>query len=298
MYCRPDFDTNDGASDRLSPGEIESVVRHLAGRHGLSKVRLTGGDPTARGDLVEIIERVAGVPGVRELAMTTNALSLASRAADYVAAGLQRVNISLDTLDARMFARMTGVDGLQRVLDGIDAALAAKLTPVKINTVVLRDENLDDLPALVDFAATRGVEVRFIELMPMGPLANRWAERYVTAAEMRSVLQPHVTEWRPIEQGADSATRFDVTLRDGRRARIGFITPMSCNFCAACNRVRITADGSLYPCLMDEPRGNLMPAIRPRFDAERFDELLRVGFAAKQSQHPQRGFAVMTHIGG
>jgi len=298
VYCRPDFDNNDCANDRLTPGEIEAVVRHLAARHGVTKVRLTGGDPTARGDLAEIITRVAQLPGVREVAMTTNGLTLASRARDYAAAGLRRVNVSLDTLDPRTFARVTGIDGLRRVLDGIDAAIDAGLTPVKLNTVVLRDENFADLPAIVSFAADRGVETRFIELMPMGPLADHWAERYVTAAEMRRVLDPHVRDWRPMEQGADSATRFDVTLRDGRRMRVGFITPMSCNFCAACDRVRITADGSLYPCLMDEPRGNLMPAIRPRFDAERFDALLRHGFAGKRAEHPQQGFAVMTHVGG
>jgi GTP 3',8-cyclase len=297
VYCRPDFHRND-PSGILTPAEIEALVGHLVGSHGVRKVRLTGGDPTFRGDLLEIIERVGGVPGLGDVAMTTNGLSLASRAADYREAGLKRVNVSLDSLDPERFERMTGVAGMERVIAGLRAALDAGLAPVRINTVVLRDENLEELPALVSFAAELGVEIRFIELMPMGPLADRWKERYVPAARMQRELSEAVAEWARRPQGSESATRFDVTLHDGRRSTIGFITPMSCNFCAACDRIRITAQGTLYPCLMDRPAGSLLPAIRPVFDGELFDELLADGLRAKAPEHPQEGFAVMTNIGG
>lgn len=297
VYCRPDFHTNH-APDMLTPDEIEAVVRHLVECHGVRKVRLTGGDPTARADLIEIIGRLARIPAIDDLAMTTNGLSLAARAHDYARAGLGRVNVSIDSLDPASFAAMTGVDGLARVLRGIDAAIDAGLTPVKINTVVVRDQNETEVPELVHFAARRKVAIRFIELMPMGPLGEQWAERYVPAEEMRAILDEIVSDWTPTPQGSDSAKMFRVRLHDGASADIGFITPMSCNFCSACNRVRIASDGSLYPCLMDKPAASILGAVRPRFDAAVFDSILRAGLSVKASEHPSRGFVTMTIIGG
>ncbi len=297
-YCRPDWLRHGGRSGQLTPAEIEAVVRHLVRRHGLTKVRLTGGDPTARPDLIEIIERVAGVDGLRDLAMTTNGLSLARHAESYRRAGLQRVNVSLDSLNPSTFARMTGVDALPRVLAGIDAALDAGLRPVRLNTVVLAGENDHELPELVRFAAARDLEIRFIELMPMGPLADRWAERYVPESAMRRRIDPIAEAWSSIDQGHDSARRYRIRLTDGRRVTVGFITPMSCNFCAACNRLRLTSDGKIYPCLMDEPRGSFLPAVRPTFDGDFLDRLLAAALSAKAAEHPAQGVAVMTTIGG
>ncbi len=297
VYCRPDFHTNH-APDMLTPNEIEAVVQHLVTRHGVRKVRLTGGDPTARADLLEIIRRLARLPGVDDLAMTTNGLSLASRAQAYRDAGLDRVNISLDSLDPAQFASMTGVDGLDRVLRGIDAALKAGLTPLKINTVVIRDQNESQLPALVRYAAYKGAAIRFIELMPMGPLGAQWAERYIPAEDMRASLDEVVADWTPTPQGSDSAKVYRAQLRNGAPVDIGFITPMSCNFCSACNRIRIASDGSLYPCLMDRPTASILEAVRPHFDPDAFDDLLRAGLAEKAPEHPSHGFVTMTIIGG
>jgi GTP 3',8-cyclase len=297
VYCRPAFDSHHPRA-LLTADEIGCVVRHLAARHGVHKVRLTGGDPTARPDLVNIIRHIAAIPGITDLAMTTNGLSLAAHAREYAQAGLRRVNISLDSLDAEQFARITGIDGLDHVLAGIDAAAAAGLRPIKLNTVVLRGRNEDQLPDLVRFAAGRGLAIRFIELMPMGPLADDWDDRYLPADAMRRQLDAVVKTWTPLPREAESAACFDAALADGRRVEIGFITPMSCNFCAACNRLRLTCDGSVYPCLMDEPRGSIMPAVRPRFDAAMFDDILEQALAAKAPEHPAQGVAVMTRIGG
>ncbi len=304
VYCRPGFDRNPVGEERLTPSEIEAVVRHLVEHYGLRKVRLTGGDPTSRPELIDIIQRVAAA-GVSELCMTTNGLTLARRAERYAAAGLRRVNVSLDSLDRDTFAALTGVDGLRAVLAGLDAADRAGLV-VKLNTVVVRGHNEADLPGLLRFAAGRGWPLRLIELMPMGPLADRWEERYVDEAGMRRALAPVVARYEALEQGRAAARPYRVWLRGGGVGEVGFITPMSCNFCGDCDRLRLDAGGGVYPCLMDEPRGSVLGAVRPYgtregegcLDAEAFDEVIAAAYRAKAEVHPAVGFGTMTHIGG
>ncbi len=282
----------------MSPPIIERLIRHLVQRWGLRKVRLTGGEPTTRPDLIEIIERLSRLDGLGDLAMTTNGLTLARHAAAYRQAGLHRINVSLDSLDGQTFHRMTGVRGPDSVMAGIDAARAVDLCPIRLNTVVVAGENDRQLPDLVYFAAERALEIRFIELMPMGPLADRWAERYISERVMRDRLAPIVRQWQPIAHNHDSARRFCARLHDGRQVAIGFITPMSCNFCATCNRLRITAAADVYPCLMDKPRGNLAAALTPRFDGEHLDRLLVDCLQFKAREHPASGFTTMTVLGG
>lgn len=297
-YCRPSTHNNPRDEARLTPDEIGRLVGHLAERHGVTKVRLTGGDPTSRPDLVKVIGRVASVGKITDLAMTTNGLTLERMAGRYRDAGLGRVNISLDSLDRQRFAGMTGVDGLERVLAGIDAAASAGLGPIKLNTVVVRGENEGELAGLVGFAAERGVEVRFIELMPMGPLASDWHGRYVPAAEVKARLSETMRFDSRLPQGHDAARRYRVSLADGRSATVGFITPMSCNFCAECNRVRIAADGKIYPCLMDQPAGSVLAGLRPGFDPDRVDACLAAALENKRAEHPASGPATMTELGG
>lgn len=298
VYCRPGVLPTPASESILSADEIVQIVRHLVRRHGLQKVRLTGGEPTARRDLSEIVRRLSREAGVEELSLTTNGLLLERLAQPLADAGLQRINVSLDSLDADRFERMTGVDGLARVLAGLEAAGRAGLRPIKTNTVVVRGQNDHELPALLAFAAEHDVEIRFIELMPMGPLASQWFDRYVPEAEMRERLDPHVAEWVDVPRDAGSAKRYHARLPSGRTARVGFITAMSCPFCDRCDRIRIGADGSYYPCLMDSPHGTLIDAVRPVFDAERFDAILRDGLTTKAAEHPAVGRGVMIQIGG
>ena len=296
-YCRPTFDRNE-SRDEITVDEIESISRHLVQNFGVTKVRLTGGDPTARTDLLHIIKRLASIPGLNDLAMTTNGLTLATHAAAYRDAGLSRLNVSLDTLDPVTFAEMTGTNTCFRVLEGIRRAAGIFPGKLKLNTVVLRNQNLQHLPDLLDFAVELGVEIRFIELMPMGPLAANWEDRFVAETEMRQVLDARVDHWTMLPTTKESARRFVATLHDGREATVGFITPMSCNFCSNCDRLRIASDGAIYPCLMDAPAGNLMSAIRPAFSADRFDAAIAAAYADKRAEHPHDGVATMTHIGG
>ena len=297
-YCRPGFDRNPVGEQRLSPSQLRDLTAHLAATRGLTKVRLTGGDPTSRAELLEILGLIAGVPGVTDLAMTTNGLTLQRNAHRYAAAGLNRVNVSLDTLDPGRFRGMTGVPGPDRVLRGIDAALAAGLG-VKLNTVVIRGQNDTDVPEMLSYAADHGVPLRLIELMPMGPIAADWHRRYAPESHMRAVLAPTVTSYTPLPQGRSAARSYRVGLADGRTAELGFITPMSCNFCEACDRLRLDAAGRVYPCLMDEPRGDLA-RVWPggAFDPTAFDAALSAAYDQKSTEHPALGVATMTHIGG
>lgn len=301
-YCRPQRIVSTRGEPTLTAAELERLVRHLVQSAGVRKVRLTGGDPTSRADLIEIVSRLARIRGIEDLAMTTNGLTLTRQAALLREAGLARINVSLDALDRQLFADITGVDGLDRVLSGIDAAQRAGLSPVKINCVVVGGTNDDRLGEMVTFAADRHLEVRFIEMMPMGPLAASWSRRYVSAATMRLRMADTVAAWRGVSAAPGpgehaAARRYEARLRDGRVARVGFVSPMSDHFCDGCNRLRITASGDIYPCLMDEPRGNLLNAAQAG-DMAAVDEALDAAFARKQATHPEVGHAVMTHIGG
>ncbi len=295
IYCRPAIHNPPHRRNLLTCDEIEQLVRHLIFRHGLRKLRLTGGEPSARPELIEIIERTARLP-LADLAMTTNGLTLARDARRLKDAGLKRVNVSLDSLAPRQFAQLTGVDALPRVIDGIHEAIAVGLK-VKLNTVVVRGSNDQELSDLLTFAASLNLEIRFIELMPMGPLAGQWLDRYVPEAAMRKALANVVNEFIPLSTGSEAARRYRCNLVAGGETTVGFITAMSHPFCDACDRIRISADGGFYPCLMDAPAGNLMSAIRP-FAPDRLDELLRAGLAHKAPMHPASGHSPMIQLGG
>jgi cyclic pyranopterin phosphate synthase len=296
-YCRPAV-RDRGDRPVLTLEEIVALARHLVVRHGVTKVRLSGGEPTSRPDLPWLVRRLSGIEGLVDLAMTTNGLSLERQAAALAEAGLGRVNVSLDSLCRQNFERITGIDGLDRVLCGLDAAAAAGLSPVKLNVVVVRGENDHELPALVEFAAQRQLEMRLIELMPMGPLADRWEQRFVSEEVMRQSLADTVVSWEPLPTEAESARRFSVGLNNGRRAILGFIAAMSRPFCDRCNRIRIASDGSFYPCLMGPAGATLLPALRPVFNPAAVDELIKAHLSEKAAQHPIAGVAVMGDLGG
>ncbi|MEM1026785.1 MAG: GTP 3',8-cyclase MoaA [Planctomycetota bacterium] len=299
-YCRPDFDRgHDPAA--LDADDYAFLIRHLHRRFGLRKVRITGGEPTIRRDLPEIISAVREA-GVQDVAMTTNALTLARDAQRLREAGLSRLNVSLDSLNAQRFAALTGVDGLHRVLEGIEMAVQVGFDAIKLNTVVIAGQNERDLPALLRFAAQRGLAIRFIELMPMGPLADSWDHRYVSAERMRAALRETVRSWEcdatvPGARVSDAARMWTAHLRNGDVARVGFITPMSQHFCDTCDRLRITAEGDIYPCLMDQPRGNLRDAVRFR-DDDWVNREIATAYGQKRAVHPAVAPGIMTHIGG
>ncbi len=246
-YCLPDGKTAFTPHDNfLTADEIVRLVSVFA-EEGVWRVRLTGGEPLLRKDILEIARGVSDLPGIRKVVLSTNGVLLARLAKPLRAAGISGVNVSIDTLDPETFVRMAGEDFLARVLDGLEAAIDAGMAPVKINTVILRGVNEGDIERVADLSARLPVVVRFIELMPTGANHAQQADRFVSNDEIRARLF-NGGAWREeiVPERAGPARYY--TRADGR-GTIGFVSPLSHNFCSNCNRLRLTARGELRTCL-------------------------------------------------
>lgn len=260
VYCMPaDGVQTIPRADILTFEEIARAVR--AGvTLGLIKVRLTGGEPTVRADLPVLVRMLRQIAGLAEISMTTNAARLPELAMPLKSAGLDRVNISLDTLNRDRAAALARRDVLPAVLAGIDAAILAGLTPIKLNAVVIRGQNDDELADLLAFAHERGAEMRFIEYMPMGEARHGVASQTVTATEMRQRLSARFDLTRDDSRDPRDPARGWICRRTGARA--GFITSVSEDFCDTCNRMRLTAEGGLRPCLHQDAEVDLRSILR------------------------------------
>lgn len=242
----------------LSCDEIERLVR-CAVRGGVEKVRLTGGEPLVRPGLTALIARLRRIKGLGEIAMTTNGTLLARAAGDLKAAGLGRLNVSLDSLDPETFAAVTRGGSLDDVLSGLEAADAAGL-PIKLNTVVMRGINDAEAPRIARFGLERGWSVRFIEYMPMGCGAADWRERFVPGAETLARLEAAFGPLQAVGGGAgDPARRYRVP---GYEAAIGLISSISEPFCGTCDRLRLTADGRIRSCLLAPGEADVRSLLR------------------------------------
>ena|SRR5579872_1471065 len=245
VYCRPS--RSDGYMDRRLDDEAwKTMVRGLV-RAGVRRVRITGGEPLLHPRVVDLVAFVAA-QGVEDLALTTNATVLDRLARPLRDAGLRRLTISLDSLSPERFWRITRGGRLERVLAGVEAATQAGYEELKINTVVLRGENDDELPDLVTWAWQRGIVPRFIELMRVGEGANLPAEKLFTAREMRARLVSLLTD-EPGQPQPDRGPAKYVPSRHDPRLRVGFITGSTDTYCDACDRLRVASDGTLRPCL-------------------------------------------------
>lgn len=243
-------------SDILSYEEIERVARVCVERYGFGSIRLTGGEPTVRAHLPVLVGRLAAL-GV-DLSMTTNGATLAASAGDLRRAGLGRVNISLDSLRSDRFAKITGRDALDKVLAGIDAALAAGFAPVKINCVVVRGVNHDEVLDLAELGRNKGIEIRFIEWMPLDG-DGQWSQSQVVPAG--EILAEVGRRWPlvAVARGAAPAERF--AYADGR-GHVGIIGSVTEPFCGSCDRVRLTAEGQLRNCLFAVREADLRQVLR------------------------------------
>ena len=249
-YCMPEDSTPDdliGARNRMSFPEIETLARSFV-RHGVRKIRLTGGEPLLRRNLAHLIARLKDIDGLQDLALTTNGSLLAAQASDLRQAGLDRITVSVDALDAGTFKQMSGGRGdIATVLAGIDAAKRAGFDAIKINCVVQRGVNEQQMLPLLDFCLSQGHVLRFIEFMDVGS-CNSWQPEQVFSVHDMHALIGTRHRLQPLRQHAvgEVAERYAV---DGGRGEVGFIASVSKPFCGDCNRARISADGKLYTCL-------------------------------------------------
>ncbi len=261
--------------------EIERLAR-LFVRSGVEKIRLTGGEPLVRKDVEQLAARLASIPGLRTLAMTTNGLLLPKKLPALHSAGITQFNISLDTLDACKFESITRRKGLELVLQAISMAIEYGYNPVKVNCVVMRGFNEDELPAFVAMTADKPVEVRFIEYMPFD--GNEWNEaRLMPYAEMLDRVRSSFPNLVRLQEGPnDTARTYKVP---GCRGAVGFITSMSNHFCATCNRLRITADGNLKVCLFGREEINLREVMRSGASDDELIACIREGVQRKKAAH-------------
>jgi cyclic pyranopterin phosphate synthase len=270
-YCMPEEPSWFPRDEILSYEEVARLARIFMSR-GVRKFRITGGEPLLRRDLPELIRMLADTPGVEELSLTTNGLLLDELAGDLVEAGLQRINVSLDTLVPERFRALTRRDGLDRVLRGLDRARALGLEPVKINTVLLREVNDDEVVPLVTTARERGWELRFIEFMPLENGGTWDLSRVVSGQEVKRAVE---ARW-PLEPDPESdpnapATRF--LFADGGGA-VGFINSVTEPFCEDCSRLRLTADGKLTTCLYATRETDLKTPLRTGSSPEAMEQLI------------------------
>jgi cyclic pyranopterin phosphate synthase len=301
-YCMPAAGVNKMRhEDMLRLEELAWLVRVFVVDLGVPRVRVTGGEPLVRRGAVDFLRALGEIRGLRELALTTNACLLAEHARALRAAGVQRVNISLDTLDRERFRSITGSDELHRVLAGVEAAADAGFETVKLNAVVL-PETLDEAPALVRFAAARGMVLRFIERMPGPGTAGPEPARHVPARRVMERLRAEFTV-TPTDEGRHPGATAKLYHVEGPGlppgALVGFITPISAPFCRSCDRVRLRGDGRLLPCLSQGAWIDLRPFVRPEPRAGALAEFVRAEMArAKDTLPGERRIEDMWRIGG
>ncbi len=262
-YCMPE----EGCTDLIDHGEIlsfEEIIRvvRAAAAVGIKKIRLTGGEPLVRRGVADLISKLSHIDGIDEICMTTNGILLAEMADSLKQAGLDRVNISLDTFNAEKFAYITRGGDINRVFEGIGAAHSAGLEPVRINCVAMGGFNDDEFSDFINYTIDNGVSVRFIELMPIGHAENGMNYGFIS----NDYILERFPELTPMPDNPSSVARY--FKLPGAKGTVGFISALSCHFCATCNKVRLTSDGKIKPCLHSDEEIDIKSAVRNGSDEE------------------------------
>jgi cyclic pyranopterin phosphate synthase len=298
-YCMPKgFRGFEVPEHWLTFDEIERVIGAF-GRLGVSRIRLTGGEPLVRKDVPALAARLAALPGISDLSLSTNATRLARQAGALREAGISRINVSLDSLRAERFRDITG-GKLDKALSGLMAGKASGFSPVKINMVVMAGVNDDEVEDMVEFCIEHDFTLRFIETMPMGDTGRAASRRYLDLQEVRRRLEQRFDLLPGVMPGGGPARYLQVA---GTRLRIGFITPISQHFCATCNRVRLSVDGTLYLCLGQEDRLELRPLLRAGVSDAALEQAIVSAIARKPERHefrdnPEQVLRFMSMTGG
>ena len=299
FYCMPKgFSDYEEPEHWLSFDEIERVMRAF-GELGTKRIRLTGGEPLVRKDLPELATRLAALPGIEDLSLSTNATRLAKHAQSLKNGGISRINVSLDTLKPERFKEITS-GKLEKVLDGLMAAKAAGLAPIKINMVVMKGINDDEVEDIAEFCIEHGFTLRFIETMPVGDTGRNAADLFVDLKEIKQRLEQRFELVPGMMPGGGPARYSRVA---GSDINIGFITPMSQHFCDTCNRVRLSVDGTLYMCLGQEHKFELRPLLRAGISDEELKTAIRKAVNLKPERHefnekPEQVLRFMSMTGG
>lgn len=283
VYCMPEEGVPPLAHEQiLRLEEIARLVR-IGAERGIQSVRLTGGEPLVRKGIVDLVRMIRAIPQIQSISMTTNAIALAEMAPVLAEAGLDRVNISLDTLEPDRYRRITRRGELGEALAGIDAALEAGLTPVKINMVVLRGINDDEVVAFARRTLDRPWHVRFIEFMPLGEQAALARSAYVSSGETKRRIESALGQLEVAElQGYGPARTWRLPQAPGS---VGFISALSQHFCATCNRIRLTSDGKLVPCLFSDLEFDVSGPMRAGADDVALGEIWQEALDNKPAGH-------------
>ena len=260
LYCMPEEGVERlSHSDVLRYEEIETVAR-AAAEAGVTKIRVTGGEPLVRPGVVGLVGLLSAIDGIEDLSLTTNAVRLGEFAGPLAEAGLNRVNISLDTLDPEQFGKITRVGRIEDVFRGIDAARDAGLSPIKVNTVVIRGFNDSELVGLSEWALENSLHLRFIEFMPVNDSSFQFDDRHLSSDDIRRTVFSRFPDMRQCaHSGGGPAVNWK---REGVEGSLGVIEAVSHSFCGSCNRIRLTADGKLRPCLFSDKETDLLPVLR------------------------------------
>jgi len=282
----------------LTLDELERLAR-LFSELGVSKMRLTGGEPLIRQDLPEMVRRIGALPMLEDLSLSTNASRLAEHAAVLKEAGVGRINVSLDSLNPAVFHNITQGD-LNEVIKGLMVAKKVGLNPIKINMVVMKGLNDHEIGGMVDFCIEHDFTLRFIETMPIGAAGQTAADHFLDLREVKSDLEKRFELEPAVMKGAGPASYVRVR---GTNLRIGFITPMSQHFCDTCNRVRLSVDGTLYLCLGQHDTVELRPLLRSGATDDELKQALRDAIVLKPKKHefqsqPENVVRIMSITGG
>ncbi len=284
FYCMPESGVEFiPHKEILRYEEIERIVR-IAAQLGVSKIRLTGGEPLIRRDLDQLIRMLTAVPGIRDIALTTNAVLLAEQAQSLYNAGLRRLNIHLDTLDRDRFRQITRRDDFDRVMKGIETAISVGFPSIKINAVAVKNLIEPDIVPMARFGREHGIEIRYIEFMPLDH-QNLWdRSKVLLADDIRGMIEKEIGPLEEIPDRDPRAPATEFRFRDGI-GRVGFIASVSKPFCLNCNRIRLTSDGKLRYCLFALEEMDLRGPIRSEADDEAIAELIRENVRMKWIGH-------------
>lgn len=282
-YCMPSNPIQIPIEQMLTLEEMCHLVR-IGSELGITKVRLTGGEPLVRKDIVALVRRLSKIEQIMDISITTNGTLLGKYASSLKAAGLTRVNISLDTLDGEKFRWLTGVNLYESVMDGILTALKFGFSPIKINTVVMNGYNDDEIVLLARLAMRYPFHIRFIEYMPIGIESHTNVGYYLAIEEVKKNIETHVGELIPIRSKASDgpAQRFRIV---GGRGEIGLIGSMSSHFCGTCNRIRLTAAGMLRPCLLSDEQVDIINPLRKGASDEELKKIFVHATKLKKREH-------------